>query len=133
MGLSIFDIFGWGPIQGGGGGLITGETYKIIVDIKKTLIKDFVYFSRNFFISIQLIITKSMNFCGNPIKHQRQPQMAKTIKFRRANLRIYSSSGGLFFFWGGGLFNRVGAYPRGGLFLGWGGGNTRIYGSSDVK
>ena len=34
------------------GGLKRGGTYKIIVDIKKTLLKDFVDFSRNFFMSI---------------------------------------------------------------------------------
>ena len=39
-------------IQGGG-------AYKIIVEIMKTLLKDLVYFCRNFFMSIKLIITKS--------------------------------------------------------------------------
>ena len=33
------------------GGLFEGGAYKIIVDIKKTLLKDLVYFSRNFSIS----------------------------------------------------------------------------------
>ena len=56
--LFIFDIFGWGLIRGGGG-LIQGGgaytrrgAYEIIADINKTLIKDLVYFSRNFFMSI---------------------------------------------------------------------------------
>ena len=35
-----------GLSEGGGGG------YKIIVDIKKILLKDLVYFSRNFFMRI---------------------------------------------------------------------------------
>ena len=34
------------------GGLYEGGGYKIIVDIKKTLSKDLVYFSRNFLMSI---------------------------------------------------------------------------------
>ena len=38
-------LFGGGLYEGGG-------AYKIIVDIKKTLLKDLVYFSRNFFMSI---------------------------------------------------------------------------------
>ena len=56
--------------------------YKILIDIKKTLLKDFVSFWRNFLLSNKSIITKSMHFCGNSIKHQRQPQMAKIIKLR---------------------------------------------------
>ena len=32
--------------------------------------------------SIKLIVTKSMNFCGNSIKRLRQSQMAKIIKLR---------------------------------------------------
>ena len=43
------------------GGLIREGAYKIIVDILKTLLKDLVDFSRNFFMSIYLITTKSMN------------------------------------------------------------------------
>ena len=35
------------------GGLYRGGGYKIIVDIKKTLVKDLVYFSRNFFMNIK--------------------------------------------------------------------------------
>ena len=36
-----------------GGGLIRGGgAYKVIIDIKKTFLKDLVYFSRNFFMSI---------------------------------------------------------------------------------
>ena len=60
-----------------------------------------------------------MNFLGNSIKRQRHPQMAKIIKFKGANSRIYRSSGGLFE-GGGGLFTicssrvRAGAYSRGG-------------------
>ena len=46
----------------------TRVAYKIIVEIKKTLLKDLVYFCRNFSISIKLTITKSMNYCGNLIK-----------------------------------------------------------------
>ena len=34
------------------GGLNEGGAYKIIIDIKKTLLNDLVYFSRNFFMSI---------------------------------------------------------------------------------
>ena len=41
-------------------GAYTRGAYKIIVDIKKTLSKDLVYFSRDF-MSIELITTKSMN------------------------------------------------------------------------
>ena len=44
-----------------GGGLYEGGAYKIIVDIKKTLLKDLVYFRRSFFMSLYLITTKSMN------------------------------------------------------------------------
>ena len=43
-----------------GGGLYEGA-YKIIVDIKNTLLKDLVYLSRSFFMSIQLITTKRVN------------------------------------------------------------------------
>ena len=43
------------------GGLFERGAYKIIVDIKKTLLKDLVYFSRNFFMSILLITTTNMN------------------------------------------------------------------------
>ena len=64
------------------GAYARGGTYKIIVEIKKILLKDLVYFSRNFFINIYLIITKSMNLCGNSIKRHRQPKMAKIIKLR---------------------------------------------------
>ena len=46
---------GGGLYEGGGG------AYKIIVDIKKTLLKDLVYFRRSFFMSLYLITTKSMN------------------------------------------------------------------------
>ena len=45
-----------GSLYEGGGG-----AYEIIVDIKKTLLEAFVYFCRNFFMSIYLITTKSMN------------------------------------------------------------------------
>ena len=62
--------------------------------IKKTLLKDLVYFSRNFFMGIKLIITKSMNFCGNSIKRQRQPQMAKIIKLR-GSIREFTVAWGL--------------------------------------
>ena len=41
-----------GGLFEGGGGIIRGGAYKIIVDIKKTLLKDLVYFRRNFFMSI---------------------------------------------------------------------------------
>ena len=34
------------------GGAYTRGAYKIIVDIEKTLAKDLIYFSRNFFMSI---------------------------------------------------------------------------------
>ena len=50
--------------------------------IKKTLLKDLIYFRRNFFMGIKLIITKSMIFFCNSIKRQRQPQMAKIINLR---------------------------------------------------
>ena len=40
-------------------GLYEGKAYKIIVPITKTLLKDLIYFSRNLFKNIQLIITKS--------------------------------------------------------------------------
>ena len=58
-GLFILDNFGRGLIRGGG--LLREGGYKIIVDIKKTLLKYLVYFSRSFFMSILLITTKSMN------------------------------------------------------------------------
>ena len=48
----------------------TRGAIKIIVDIKKKLVKDLVYFSRNFFISIYSIIIKSMKFYGNSIKRE---------------------------------------------------------------
>ena len=52
--LFIFILLGggyssWGRIPG---------AYKIAVEIKKILLKDLVYFSRNFFINIYFIITK---------------------------------------------------------------------------
>ena len=83
------------------GGLYKGG-YKIIVDIKKTLVKNLVYFNRNFFMNIKLIITKSMNFCSNSITHQRQPQMAKINKSRRP-MRGFTVA--------------VGAYSRGGELI----------------
>ena len=50
VGLFILYIFGWGLFEGG---LYEGVgAYKIIVDIKKTELKDTAYFSRNFFIKI---------------------------------------------------------------------------------
>ena len=48
-----------------GGGPYTREACKIIVYMKKTLIKDLVYFRRNFFINIKMVITKSTNRGGN--------------------------------------------------------------------
>ena len=52
----LFDEGGAHTRGGGsyeGGGLIRGGgAYKVTVDIKKTLLKDLVYFSRNFFMSI---------------------------------------------------------------------------------
>ena len=65
-----------------GGGLYEAGTYKIILDIKKKLLKDLVYFKKKFFMSIKFIVTKSMNFCGNSIKRQRQSQTEKIIKLR---------------------------------------------------
>ena len=50
MGAYLFLIFFDGGLLEGG--LIRGGAYEIIVDIKKTLLKDFVYSSRNFFTSI---------------------------------------------------------------------------------
>ena len=49
-----------GGLFEGGGGLYEGA-YKIIVDIKNTLLKDLVYLSRSFFMSIQLITNKRVN------------------------------------------------------------------------
>ena len=72
----------------------------IIVDIKKTLLKDLVYFRRSFFMSIKLIVIKSMNFCGNSIKRHRQPQMAKIVKLRGA-IRYFTVAVGAFFSGGG--------------------------------
>ena len=59
------NIFLEGGLSEGGGAYTRGDAYKIIVDIKKTLLKDLVYFRRNFFMSIKLIVSQSMNFCGN--------------------------------------------------------------------
>ena len=52
------------------------------MNIKKTVLKDLVYFSRNFFMNVKLK------------KHQRQHQMAPTNR-EGANLRIYGSSASL--------------------------------------
>ena len=68
-------------------GLIPGGAYKSIGDIKKTLLKDLVYFSWNFFMSIKLIITQSMNF-GNLIKCQRKPKI-QNHQIEGSNSRIY--------------------------------------------
>ena len=85
-GLIHFLIFlDWGLFEGGlfEGGLIRGGrirggrirggaysrgVYKIIVEIKKTKLKDLFYFCRDFFMSIKLIITKRRNYCCNSIK-----------------------------------------------------------------
>ena len=123
LGVYLFLIFSVGGLFEGGvlceGGLMRGGTYKIIVDIKKALLKDPVYFRRNFFMSIKLIVTKSMKFCGNSIKRQRQPQIAKIIKLRGPIRWGEAYSGG-----GGGLLticsSRMGAYS-GGVIMGGGG------------
>ena len=72
----------WMGAYSRGGGVKRGGTYEVIVDIKKTLLKELVYFRRDLFISIKLIITKNLNICGNSIKRRRQPQMTKIIKLR---------------------------------------------------
>ena len=40
---------------------------------------------------IKLIATKSINFCGNSIKRQRRPKMAKIIKLR-GSIRYFNPS-----------------------------------------
>ena len=52
LGAFLFFIFLDGGLFEGGGGLFEGRGYKIILDIKKTLLKYLVYFSRNFFMGI---------------------------------------------------------------------------------
>ena len=52
--------------------------------------------------SIKLIVTKSMNFFGNSIKCQMQPQIAKIIKLR-GPIRYFTVA--------------VGAFSRGGQFV----------------
>ena len=74
--------------------------------------------------SIKLIITKSMNFCGYSTKHQRQRQMANINKLRgpirefTVAVGAYSREGGLLTI----CSSRVGII-RGGLFQGGGGGS----------
>ena len=64
-----------------GGGLYEGE--------------DPVYFKRNFFMSIKLIVTKSMNFCGNSIKCLGNLKWLNH-QIEASNSIFYVSSGGLF-------------------------------------
>ena len=61
--------------------------------------------------SIKLIVTKSMNFCGNSIKRQRQPQIAKIIKLRGPIRwgRLIRGGGGLLTI----CSSRMGAYSGG--------------------
>ena len=64
---------------------------------------------------IKLIITKSINFCGNSIKRQRQPQMAKINKLR-GPIREFMVAMGAYSRGGGFLIicsSRVRAYSRG--------------------
>ena len=70
------------------------EGGRLIVEIKKTLLKDFVYFRRNFFMSIELIIT--IDFCGNSIKRQKQPKMAKIVQLRAPIREFMVAVGALF-------------------------------------
>ena len=98
----------------------------LVDGIKKTLLKDFVYYRRNFFMSIELIIT--IDFCGNSTKRQRQPKMAKIVQLRGQIRKFTVAVGALFErgltdnfqFFGGCLFEGA-AFSRGA--------NSRIYGN----
>ena len=59
MGAYLFLKFLDGGLFEGGGGLIRGGVYKIILDIRKTLLKDLVYFRKSFFCALERIYGSS--------------------------------------------------------------------------
>ena len=73
-------------------GAYTRRAYNIIVDTKKPLLKTSLISVGISLLKFNKCISKIMNFCGNAIKCQRQPQMATINKSRGANSRIFEGA-----------------------------------------